>query len=68
MPPEHRTDFEVRPNTIRLSAGIDRTEILLEGLANALDKIKIKPELKTTIDAAQKSPKERGGNYANVRI
>jgi len=58
----------VRPNTLRLYAGIEITEILLEGLVHALDKIKIKPELKTTIDAAQKSPKERGGNYANVRI
>jgi len=68
MPPERRTIFGVRPNTIRLSAGIEKTEILLEDLGQALDKLEIKPELKNRIDVAQKSPKKRGSNYANVRV
>jgi len=68
MPPERRTVFGVRPNTVRLSAGIEKTEILLEDLGQALDKLEIKPELKTRIDVAQSSPKDGGGNYANVRV
>jgi len=68
MPPERRTIFGVRPNTVRFSAGIEKTEILLEDLGQALDKLEIKPELKNRIDVVQKSPKERGGNYANVRV
>jgi len=46
MPPERRTVFGVRPNTVRLSAGIEKTEILLEDLGQALDKLETKPELK----------------------
>jgi len=68
MPPERRTVFGVRPNTVRLSAGIEKTEILLEDLGQALDKLEIKLELKNRIDVAQKSPKKRGGNYADVRV
>lgn len=68
MPPERRTVFGVRPNTVRLSAGIEKTMILLEDLEQALDKLEIKPVTKTRIDVAQKSPKKRGSNYANVRV
>jgi cystathionine beta-lyase/cystathionine gamma-synthase len=68
MPPERRTVFGVRPNTVRLSAGIEKTEILLEDLGQALDKLEIKLELKNRIDVAQKSPKKRGGDYADVRV
>ena len=38
MPPERRTVFGVRPNTVRLSAGIEKPEALLEDLEQALDK------------------------------
>ncbi|MBN1972048.1 MAG: PLP-dependent transferase, partial [Sedimentisphaerales bacterium] len=68
MPPERRTLFGVSPNTIRLSAGIEKTEILLEDLKQALDKIEIKSELKVKINAVQKPSKEKEDNYANVRI
>ena len=68
MPPERRTVFGVHPNTVRLSAGIEKTEILLEDLGQALDKLEVKPELKNRIDVAQKSPKKRGSNHANVRV
>jgi len=66
MPPERRTIFGVSPNTIRLSAGIEKTEILLEDLRQALDKIEIKSELKVKINAAQKPLNEKEDNYANV--
>jgi cystathionine beta-lyase/cystathionine gamma-synthase len=36
MPPERRTSFGVRENTVRLSAGIEKTEILLEDVDQAL--------------------------------
>ena len=68
MPPERRTVFGVRPNTVRLSAGIEKTEILLEDLEQALNRLKTKPALQTRIDVAQKSPKGRGSNYADLRI
>ncbi len=68
MPPERRTIFGVRPNTVRLSAGIEKTDILLEDMGQALDKLEIKPESKTRIDVAQKNPKKRGSDYADVRI
>jgi len=68
MPPERRTVFGVRPNTVRLSAGIEKIEILLEDLKQALNRLKTKPASQTKIDVAQKSPKKRGSNYANVRI
>jgi len=41
MPPERRTVFGVLPNTVRLSAGIEKTEILLKDLEQALSQ---KPE------------------------
>jgi len=68
MPPERRTVFGVRPNTVRLSAGIEKPEILLEDLKQALNRLKTKPASQTKIDVAQKSPKKRGSNYANVRV
>jgi len=68
MPPERRTVFGVRLNTVRLSAGIEKTQILLKDLEQALDKLEIKPNAKTRIDVAQKSPKKRGSDYADVRI
>lgn len=68
MPPERRTVFGVSPNTVRLSAGIEKTEIIIEDLEQALDKLEIKPEPKTRIDVAQKSPEKRGSDYADVRI
>ncbi len=39
LPPERRTSFGVKANTVRLSAGIERTELLLEDLTQALDKV-----------------------------
>jgi len=68
MPPERRTIFGVSPNTVRLSAGIEKTKILLEDLEQALDKLEIKLESKTKIDVVQKSPEKRGSDYANIRI
>jgi len=68
MPPERRTVFGVRPNTVRLSAGIEKTEVLLEDLKQALDKLEIKPETKKKIDAVQKSSKSKGSDHANIRI
>jgi len=37
LPEERRTAFGVRPNTVRLSAGIERTELLIEDLEQALE-------------------------------
>jgi cystathionine beta-lyase/cystathionine gamma-synthase len=68
MPPEHRTVFGVRLNTVRLSAGIEKTEILLKDIEQALDKLEIKPEPITKIDAVQKTLKKGGSDYANIRI
>jgi cystathionine beta-lyase/cystathionine gamma-synthase len=36
LPPERRTTFGVKVNTVRLSAGIDKTEYLLEDVEQAL--------------------------------
>jgi len=36
MPPERRTTFGVRPNTVRLSAGIENTDALLQDIDQAL--------------------------------
>lgn len=36
MPPEHRTGFEVHSNAVRLSAEIEKTEILLKDLEQAM--------------------------------
>jgi len=68
MPPERRTAFGVSPNTVRLSAGIEKTRIIIEDLEQALDKLEIEPEPKTKIDVAQKGPEKRGSDYADVRI
>jgi cystathionine beta-lyase/cystathionine gamma-synthase len=42
MPPERRTMFGVKENTVRLSVGIERVEILLEDLTKSLKEIRIK--------------------------
>ena len=39
MPEDRRTSFGVKPNTVRLSAGVERTEVLLEDLEQALSKV-----------------------------
>jgi cystathionine beta-lyase/cystathionine gamma-synthase len=39
MPPERRTTFGVRPNTVRLSAGIENTHRLLKDIEQALAKM-----------------------------
>ena len=39
LPEERRTSFGVKPNTIRLSAGVERTEVLLKDIEQALDKV-----------------------------
>ncbi len=39
MPEERRTSFGVKKNTVRLSAGIERPELLLEDLEKALEKV-----------------------------
>ena len=39
MPPERRTSFGVNLNTVRLSAGIEQTDKLLEDLEQALKKV-----------------------------
>lgn len=39
MPEERRTSFGVRHNTVRLSAGIEKTELLLDDIGQALAKI-----------------------------
>ncbi len=39
LPPERRTSFGVKTNTVRLSAGIEKTDLLLEDLKQALDKV-----------------------------
>jgi len=68
MPPERRTVFGVQPNTVRLSAGIEKTPTLIEDLEQALDKLDIKPEPKSNIHVAQKNSEKNGSDYANVRI
>ncbi len=68
MPPERRTVFGVRPNTVRLSAGIEKTEILLEDLEQALNKLETKSELGTGIDTLRNPSKKKGSDYADIRI
>ena len=68
MPPERRTVFGVLPNTIRLSAGIEKTEILLKDLEQALSKLEIKSKSKARIYSVQKLAKKKGSDCANVRI
>ena len=68
MPPERRTVFGVRPNTVRLSAGIEITEILLKDLERALDKLEVKSEPKLKINIVQKPLTNKGSDYADLRI
>ncbi|MHB8897478.1 MAG: PLP-dependent transferase, partial [Thermoguttaceae bacterium] len=39
LPEERRTTFGVRQNTIRLSAGIEKPDLLIEDLRQALNKV-----------------------------
>ena len=39
LPEERRTSFGVRLNTVRLSAGIEDTDVLIKDLEQALDKV-----------------------------
>jgi len=39
LPEDRRTSFGVKRNTVRLSAGIEQTELLIEDLKQALDKV-----------------------------
>ncbi|MCK4626746.1 MAG: PLP-dependent transferase, partial [Phycisphaerae bacterium] len=39
LPPERRMTFGVKTNTVRLSAGIEKTDLLLKDLKQALDKV-----------------------------
>jgi len=68
MPPERRTIFGVEPNTVRLSAGIEKTEILLGDLEQALNKLEIKSDTKNKIDDLKIPAKKKGDAYANIRI
>jgi cystathionine beta-lyase/cystathionine gamma-synthase len=68
MPPERRTAFGVRSNTVRLSAGIEKTEMLLQDLQQALGKLTIESKPTSKIDAVQKPSKKKGSEYANIRI
>jgi len=68
MPPERRTVFGVRSNTVRLSAGIEKTEILLEDLEQALNKLEIKSKPKTRIDTIETPSKRKGADYADIRV
>jgi cystathionine beta-lyase/cystathionine gamma-synthase len=68
LPLERRTVFGVQPNTVRLSTGIEKNEILLEDLEQALSKIEIKYKPKARIDSVQEPSKKKGSDHANVRI
>jgi len=68
MPPERRTVFGVRPNTVRLSAGIEKTETLLVDLEQALNNLEIKSKPTTRIDTIQTPSKRKGTGNANVRV
>ena len=68
MPPERRTVVGVRPNTVRLSAGIEKTGVLLKDLEQALSKLEIESKPKVMIDTVQKPSKKKGSDYANIRI
>ena len=39
LPEERRTSFGVKVNTVRLSAGVERPEALIDDLEQALDKV-----------------------------
>jgi cystathionine beta-lyase/cystathionine gamma-synthase len=66
MPPERRTVFGVRPNTVRLSAGIEKTETLLKDLEQALEKVEIMSKPKANIHSLQKPSEKKGADYANI--
>ena len=55
-------------NTVRLSAGIEKTGVLLKDLEQALSKLEIESRPKTRINTVQQPSKKKGGNYADVRI
>jgi len=54
MPPERRTVFGVLPNTVRLSAGIEKTEMLLKDLDQASKKLKIESNPKKKVHSIKK--------------
>jgi len=64
MPPERRTSFGVNVNTVRFSAGIEKTEILLKDLGQALNKIA--RELATIQQVKPERNKEGGHAHANI--
>jgi len=68
MPPERRTVFGVHPNTVRLSAGIEKTDKLLADLEQALEKLKVNPVPKNRICVVPKKPTKKEDDYANIRI
>ena len=68
MPPERRTAFGVRPNTVRLSAGIEKTETLLKDLEQSLKKITIISKPTARIRPLKKPLEKDKSDYANVRI
>jgi len=63
MPPERRTTFGVNENTVRLSAGIEHDQTLLNDLQHALS------DIQTTSKTSPPRPtKERSSNRANLRV
>jgi hypothetical protein len=68
MPPERRVVFGVRPNTVRLSAGIEKTEHLLEDLEQALSKVKVERQPEVRAASASKTSDKKGTGYANLRV
>jgi cystathionine beta-lyase/cystathionine gamma-synthase len=68
MPPERRTIFGVHPNTVRLSVGVEKTEILISDLEQALDKLKIRSVSETKIETVQDKANKKGESYANIRV
>jgi methionine-gamma-lyase len=68
MPPERRVVFGVRPNTVRLSAGIEKTEHLLEDLEQALSKVKVARQPEVRAVGASKTSDKKGSDHANLRV
>jgi cystathionine beta-lyase/cystathionine gamma-synthase len=68
MPPERRTVFGVCPNTVRFSAGIEKAEILISDLKQALDKLKSKSISRIRIGALQNNVSKKGSSHAKIRI
>lgn len=60
--------FGVPPNTVRLSTGIEKIEILLKDLEPTLSKSEIESKSKARIDFVIKPTKKKGSDYTNVRI